>query len=170
MVGKNRPFFLAIQSGFAGYNSAFPFHFRGAIIVTQAHRIPEEATPELPAASAQASKRLGIRESGERPMFDTLQVVRDLKKGGFSEPQAEAVVSAFNAISQNMVTRAELKAELKAALENYPTKAELKAALADYSTKADLKSELATLETRLTVRMLMMSGLIVGAVALIVKL
>jgi len=112
--------------------------------VTQAHRIPEEATPERPTASAQASKRSGIWESGERPMFDTLQVACDLKKGGFSEPQAEAVVSIFSAISQNMVTKAELKAELKTALT--------------------------ALEMRLTVRMLMMSGLIVGAIALIVKL
>lgn len=82
-------------------------------------------------------------------MFDTLQVARDLKKGGFSEPQAEAMVSIFSAILQNMVT----KADLEAALKDFPTKAEL-----------------AALETRLTIRMLMMSGLIVGAIALIVKL
>lgn len=138
--------------------------------MTQAHRIPEEATPELPTTSAQASKCSGIRETRQRPMFDTLQVARDLKKGGFSEPQAEAVVSAFNSISQNMVTKAELKAELKAALGNYPTKAELKAELKTALENYPTKTELATLETRLTVRMLMMSGLIVGAVALIVKL
>ena len=117
--------------------------------MTQAHRIPGEALPERPTASAQASKGLGIRESRQRPMFDTLQVARDLKKGGFSESQAEAVVSIFSAILQNMVT----KADLEAALKDFPTKVEL-----------------AALETRLTVRMLMMSGLIVGAVALIVKL
>ena len=142
--------------------------------MTQAHRIPEEATPERPTASAQASKRLGIRESGERPMFDTLQVARDLKKGGFSEPQAEAVVSAFNSISQNMVTRT----DLEAALKNFPTKAELKAelkaALENYSTKAELKTELTALETRLTVRMYMTAslaaGFIVGMITLVIKL
>lgn len=138
--------------------------------MTEAHRIPEEATPDRPTASAQAFKRPGTRESRQRLMFDTLQVARDLKKGGFSEPQAEAMVSIFSAVSQNMVT----KADLEAALKDFPTKAELKAelkaALEDYSTKAELKAELAALETRLAVRMLMMSGLIVGAVALIVKL
>ncbi len=138
--------------------------------MTQAHRIPEEATSELPTASAQTSKCSGIRESRQRPMFDTLQVARNLKKGGFSGPQAEAVVSAFSSISQNMVTKAELKAELKAALGNYPTKAELKAELKTALENYPTKIELAALETRLTVRMLMMSGLIVGAVALIVKL
>lgn len=134
--------------------------------MTQAHRIPEEATPELPTTSAQASKRSGVRESKEHPMFDTPQVARDLKKGGFSEPQAEAAVSAFNVISQNMVT----KADLEAALKDFPTKAELKAELKTALENHPTKTGLATLETRLTVRMLMMSGLIVGAVALIVKL
>ena len=112
--------------------------------MTQAHRLPEEATPERPTASAQTSKRSGTRESRQRPMFDTLQVARDLKKGGFSEPQAEAVVSAFNSISQNMVTKAELKTELTA------------------------------LETRLIVRMYMTAslaaGFVVGVITLVIKL
>ena len=134
--------------------------------MTQAHRIPEEATPELPTASAQASKCSGIRETRQRPMFDTLQVARDLKKGGFSEPQAEAVVSAFNSISQNMVT----KADLEAALKDFPTKAKLKAELKTALENYPTKTELATLETRLTVRMYMTGGLVVGAIALITKL
>ena len=112
--------------------------------MTQAHRIPEEATPERPATSAQTSKRSGTRESRERPMFDTPQVARDLKKGGFSEPQAEAVVSAFNSISRHMVTKAELKTELTA------------------------------LETRLIVRMYMTdslaAGFVVGVITLVIKL
>lgn len=138
--------------------------------MTQAHRTPKEATPELPTESARAFKYSDFWEPRQRPMFDTLQVAHDLKKGGFSEPQAEAIVSILSAISQNMVT----KADLEVALKDFPTKselkAELKAALEDYSTKAELKAELATLEMRLTVRMLMMSGLIVGAIALIIKL
>ena len=77
--------------------------------MTQAHRIPEEALPERPTASAQASKSSGVRESRQRPMFDTLQVARDLKKGGFSEPQAEAMVSIFSTVSQNVVTKADLE-------------------------------------------------------------
>ena len=145
-------------------------------------------TPEVKSsATASASKRPGIREHGKRPMFDTLQVANDLKKGGFSAPQAEALVSAFSAVFQNMVTkadlkaalkdyptRAELKAELKAALEGYATRAELraelkselKAALEGYATKADL----AALETRLTLRLVLMTGIIVGAIGLLVKL
>ncbi len=142
--------------------------------MTEARRIPEEATPELPTASARTSKRPGFRESRQRPMFDTLQVADDLKKGGFTASQADALVSVLNAIFRNMVTRAELKAELKAALSNYPTKAELKAelkaTLENYPTKIDL----AALETRLTMRMYMMTSLMasltVGVITLVIKL
>ena len=104
-------------------------------------------------ATASASMRPGVREHSKRPMFDTLQVANDLKKGGFSEPQAEALVSAFSAITRDLVT----KVDLKAALKNYPT-----------------KIDLAALETRLTVRIAIisgiMSGIVVGAVGLIIKL
>ena len=185
------------------------------------HQTPEAES----SAIASASKHPGIREHRKRPMFDTLQVANDLKKGGFSESQAGALVSAFSAIVQDIVTKAdlktalegyptkaELKAELKAALGDYPTKAELradlkaalkgyptkaelkadlKAALGDYPTKAELggelktalggyptrpelkaelKAGLASLQARLAFLMILMSGVIVGAVGLIVKL
>ena len=125
-------------------------------------------------AAASASMRPGVREHSKRPMFDTLQVANDLKKGGFAEPQAEALVSAFSAITRDLVT----KADLKAALKDYPTrdelKAELKAALEDYPMRAELKAELkaglSALQARLAFLMILMSGVIVGAVGLIVKL
>ena len=111
-------------------------------------------TPEIESSkTASTSKRPGIREYKKRPMFDTLQVSNDLKRGGLAEPQAEAIVSAFSTIFQDMVT-----------------KDDLKVALSGYATKVDL----AALETRLTVRMTIifgiMSGIIIGAVGLIVKL
>lgn len=115
--------------------------------------VPNKTAEVESSATASPSKRLGIREHRKRPMFDTLQVANDLKKGGFAAPQAEALVSAFSAITRDMVT----KSDLKTALENYPT-----------------KFDLAALETRLTVRIIIisgiMSGIIVGAVGLIVKL
>ena len=126
------------------------------------HRTPRVES----SATASASTRPGIREHGKRPMFDTLQVANDLKKGGFSEPQAEALVSAFSAMLQGMVTRA----DLKVALENYPTKDDLKAALENHPTKAELKAGLSALEARMALLMILMSGVIVGAVGLIIKL
>lgn len=106
-------------------------------------------------------------------MFDTLQVANDLKKGGFSEPQAEALVSAFSAITRDLVT----KTDLETALKDYPTrdelKAELKAALKDYPTRTELKAELAAglsaLQARLAFLMIIMSGVIVGAVGLLIQ-
>ncbi len=79
-------------------------------------------------------------------MFDTLQVAHDLRKGEFSAPQADALVSALNVISRNMVTKAELKAELKTALSNHPTQADLKTELGELRAEfraglADLRSE-----------------------------
>ncbi len=100
-------------------------------------------TPEIESsATASVSKRPGIREHRKHPMFDTLQVTNDLKRGGLAEPQAEAIVSAFSTVFQDMVT----KDDLKAALKDYPTKeelrADLKAALKDYPTKEELRADL----------------------------
>ena len=86
----------------------------------------------------------GIQENA--PCSTPSKWLRDLKKsadflnrtgrgGGFR------VTTPF---PKTWLTRAELKAELKAALENYPTKAELKAELENHPTK----TELSALETR----------------------
>ena len=131
-------------------------------------------TPEIESsATASTPKRPSIREHRKHPMFDTLQVANDLKKGGFSEPQAEALVSAFSAITRDLVT----KTDLETALKDYPTrdelKAELKAALKDYPTRTELKAELAAglsaLQARLAFLMIIMSGVIVGAVGLLIQ-
>ena len=97
-------------------------------------------TPEIESsATASASKRPGIREHRKRPMFDTLQVTNDLKRGGLAEPQAEAIVSAFSTVFRDVLT----KDDLKAALKDYPTKdelrAEVKAALEGYPTRDEIE-------------------------------
>lgn len=124
-------------------------------------------TPEIESSkTASASKRPGIREYKKRPMFDTLQVSNDLKRGGLAEPQAEAIVSAFSTIFRDVLT----KDDLKAALKDYPTREELKVSLESCPTKAELKAGLATLQARLTFLMILMSGVIVGAIGLLIKL
>ena len=94
-------------------------------------------------------------------MFDTLQAARDLSKGGFTEPQAEAAIFTLDTIPRNVVTKADLKAfqdELEAEM------------VAMKAGEIDWKAELAAFERRLTLKLWLMSGFIVGAVALIVKL
>ncbi len=130
--------------------------------MTAAHQTPEIES----SATASASKRPGIREHRKRPMFDTLQVTNDLKRGGLAEPQAEAIVSAFSTVFRDVLT----KDDLKVALKDYPTREELKVSLENCPTKAELKAGLATLQARLTFLMILMSGVIVGAIGLIVKL
>ena len=45
--------------------------------------------------------------------FDTLEAARNLKAAGLAEPHAEAIVTTMSrAVSENMVTKADLKAEL----------------------------------------------------------
>ena len=74
--------------------------------------------------------------------FDTHKVVKDLKRAGFNDQQAEAVVSAVGeAVGENVATKADLepvatKADLQAILEPYVTKADLRATLEPYATKA----------------------------------
>ncbi len=130
--------------------------------MTAAHQTPEIES----SATASASKRPDIREHRKRPMFDTLQVTNDLKRGGLAEPQAEAIVSAFSTVFRDVLT----KDDLKAALKDYPTREELKVSLENCPTKAELKAGLATLQARLTFLMILMSGVIVGAIGLLIKL
>lgn len=76
--------------------------------------------------------------------FDTHKVVKDLKRAGFNDLQAEAVVSAVGeAVGENVATKADLepvatKADLQAALEPYATKVDLQISLEPYATKAEL--------------------------------
>lgn len=76
--------------------------------------------------------------------FDTHKVVKDLKRAGFNDEQAEAVVSAVGeAVGENVATKADLepvvtKADLQAALEPYATKADIQTSLEPYATKAEL--------------------------------
>lgn len=47
--------------------------------------------------------------------FDTLEAARDLKAAGLAEPHAEAIVTTMSrAVSENMATKADLKAGLSA--------------------------------------------------------
>lgn len=82
-------------------------------------------------------------------MFDAFRVANGLRKGGFREPQASAVVSALSIISQGMVTRIDPKT-----------------ALESLATKADM----AALGSRPTWRMTVISGFSAGAIGLPMKL
>ena len=90
--------------------------------------------------------------------FDTHKVVKDLKRAGFNDQQAEAVVSAVGeAVGENVATKADLepvakKADIQASLEPYMTKADLQAALEPYMTKADLQAALEPYVTKADLR------------------
>ncbi|MCY3852334.1 MAG: hypothetical protein OXG03_01980 [Gammaproteobacteria bacterium] len=85
----------------------------------------------------------------KHPMFDTLQVTKELRESGFAEPQAEAIVVAFGAIAGNVATKDDLEGfatkddlegfATKGDLERFATKDDLKALEAKMVTKDDLK-------------------------------
>lgn len=90
--------------------------------------------------------------------FDTHEVVKDLKRAGFNDEQAEAVVSAVGeAVGENVATKTDLepvatKADLSAALEPYATKANLRTTLEPYATKADIREALEPYATKADLR------------------
>jgi len=49
--------------------------------------------------------------------FDTFKLIKRLKDAGFNEPQAEAIADAFKAVqeasAEDLVTKQDLKAELR---------------------------------------------------------
>ena len=96
--------------------------------------------------------------------FDTHRIVKELEEAGFSEKQAEAVVTAVGAaISGNLATKADLdllKAELKAEFkaENAALRDEIKAENAAFrdeiraenaAFRAEIKAENAALKDEL---------------------
>ena len=87
-----------------------------------------EGNPPQSRTSPAPAKRTGRQEKEERPMFDTLQVTKELRESGLAEPQAEAIVFAFGAIAGNVVTKDDL--------EDFSTKDDLRG----FATKDDLKS------------------------------
>ena len=117
--------------------------------------------------------------------FDTHKVVKDLKRAGFNDQQAEAVVSAVGeAVGENVATKADLepvatKADLQAALEPYVTKADLRATLEPYATKADLRTTLEPYATKADLQetkaelyraIRVQTGAIIAAVAALLRL
>ena len=104
--------------------------------------------------------------------FDTHKVVKDLKRAGFNDQQAEAVVSAVGeAVGENVTTKADLepvatKADLQASLEPYATKADLRATLEPYATKADLQETKTDLYRAIWIQ----TGAIIAAVAALLRL
>lgn len=98
-----------------------------------------DPTPEGNLSQSRTSpapaKRTGRPVKEKRPMFDTLQVTKELRESGFAEPQAEAVVAAFGAIAGNVATKDDLVA-LEARMA---TRDDLKALEARMATKSDLK-------------------------------
>ena len=104
------------------------------------------ASKEKPSESRTSSvsaKHTGRQVKGKRPMFDTLQVTKNLRESGFAEPQAEAVVAAFGAIAGNVATKDDLedfatKDDLKALEERVVAKMVTKDDLQHYATEASL--------------------------------
>lgn len=99
-----------------------------------------EGHPSQSRTSPAPAKRTGRQVKEERPMFDTLQVTKELRESGLAEPQAEAIVAAFGAIAGNVATKDDLKDfatkdDLKALEEKMVTKDDLKG----FATKDDLK-------------------------------
>ncbi len=87
-----------------------------------------EGRPSQSRTSPAPAKRTGRPVKEEHPMFDTLQVTKELRESGLAEPQAEAIVFAFGAIAGNVVTKDDL--------EDFSTKDDLRG----FATKDDLKS------------------------------
>ena len=96
--------------------------------------------PSDPPNPIAPAKRAGRHGKRKRPMFDTLQVTRELRESGFVEPQAEAIVAAFGAIAGNVATKDDLRDfAIKDDLGNFATKDDLKAIEERMVTKDDLK-------------------------------
>ena len=113
---------------------------------------PEGKSSESPIPPVSA-KRAGGRGQGKRPMFDTLQVTKDLQESGFAGPQAEAVVAAFGAIVGNVATRDDFKDfttkdDLRAIEEKMATKDDLRAIEEKMATKDELKAIRENMVTR----------------------
>ena len=91
--------------------------------------------------------------------FDTHKVVKDFKRAGFNDQQAEAVVSAVGeAVGENVATKADL--------EPVATKADLRATIEPYATKADLQETKAELYRAIWIQ----TGAIIAAVAALLRL
>lgn len=109
---------------------------------------PEE-TPSQSRISSAPAKPAGRQVEEKHPMFDTLQVTKELRKSGFAEPQAEAVVVAFGAIAGNVATKDDLEDfATKGDLEKFATKDDLRALEAKMATKDDLKALEAKMATK----------------------
>ena len=117
--------------------------------------------------------------------FDTHKVVKDLKRAGFNDQQAEAVVSAVGeAVGENVATKADLelvatKTDIQAALEPYATKTDLRTTLEPYATKADLRTTLEPYATKADIQetkaeiyraIWIQTGAIIAAVAALLRL
>lgn len=117
--------------------------------------------------------------------FDTHKVVEDLKRAGFNDEQAEAVVSAVGeAVGENVATKTDLepvatKANLRTTLEPYATKADIREALEPYATKADLRTTLEPYATKADIQetkaeiyraIWIQTGAIIAAVAALLRL
>lgn len=104
-----------------------------------------EGNPPQSRTSPAPAKRTGRQEKEERPMFDTLQVTKELRESGFAEPQAEAIVVAFGAIAGNVLTKDDLKGfATRDDLKDFATRDDLK----DFATKDDLKALEARMATK----------------------
>ena len=105
--------------------------------------------------------------------FDTLKAMESLRKSGFEEAQARAVVDTFkDAITDSVATKADvessktdletamakMKADLEAAMAQL--RADIEAAMA--KLKADVETDMARLEARMQRFMFAMSVGIVG--------
>lgn len=91
--------------------------------------------------------------------FDTHKVVEDLKRAGFNDEQAEAVVSAVGeAVGENVATKTDL--------EPVATKVDLSAALEPYATKADIQETKAEIYRAIWIQ----TGAIIAAVAALLRL
>ena len=125
------------------------------------------------------------------PAFDTYKAVQDLKKAGFEEAQATAVVSTIRAATSEDIaslrediaalpTKDDIEKAIAEALKPYTTKEDLKSFalredLKSFATREDLKSfatkeDLAMLETRMIKYLIMTVFATAGLVATIMGL
>ena len=95
-----------------------------------------EGNPSRSRTSPAPAKRTGRPVKEEHPMFDTLQVTKELRESGLAEPQAEAIVVAFGAIAGNVLTKDDLKGfSTKDDLKDFATEATMFKALGEASDR-----------------------------------
>ena len=101
-------------------------------------------------------------------IFDTLKAAQELRKTGFEDRQAEAVVETISkAVSETVATKADLqlvRSDFKLLRSEMATKADLQLVRSDIDL---LRSEMAALENRIVIKL---GGLMVTMIFLLLAI